>query len=437
MGRAFGTAIFLLLTSACTKPATEAEISGCKEGCRSQLVCELNQAESMACEEACPSKIEDASSSCREALVAYGACAAGKQCRDFADGACNEETLAVETTCSGFAILPGQEIKPDSGGYSIPDGGIAGNPDATTNTGPGDAGFADPTTLLEGSEDLDGLRTYVKLMGTLTSTMPPLVFLHMGPALSHEYLLPHMKEFVEDRLLVFYDMRATGRSSFGTGGSTSTVTADQHALDVLRVLDLVEQYADTSKIDILGHGYGAAVGVLFASQFTERVSRLILVTPFAVKNEYYVDAFGESNRRLTTTDRRQIMAITNRPECLQNDSQCFLQVWTITGPKSMCQQNTEKFTDMSFLYGSFRAWVYVQNQLIDSNYDYTEQLRQITAKTTVISGLCDVVPHDSALTYAAEIPGAIHHELPDSGAFPFVETSTTFYRLVKSSLIYP
>ena len=43
----------------------------------------------------------------------------------------------------------------------------------------------------------------------------------------------------------------------------------------------------------------------------------------------------------------------------------------------------------------------------------------------------------SALTYAREIPGAVHHELSDSGAFPFVETSTTYYQLVKSALIYP
>ena len=103
----------------------------------------------------------------------------------------------------------------------------------------------------------------------------------------------------------------------------------------------------------------------------------------------------------------------------------------------MCAQNVEKFTDMSFLYGSFRAWIYVQNQLIDSNYDYTEQMRQITAPTTIIAGQCDVVPTESARTYASEISGAIYHELPDTGAFPFVETSTTFYGLVKSALIYP
>ena len=124
-----------------------------------------------------------------------------KQCRDFADGLCNDETLRSKT-CSGFAIFRDKKSS-QTAAVHVPDGGVAGNPDATTNTGPTDAGFADPTTLLEGVEVLDGLRTYVKMMGTLTSTMPPLVFLHAGPALSHEYLLPHMKEFADDRLLVF------------------------------------------------------------------------------------------------------------------------------------------------------------------------------------------------------------------------------------------
>jgi proline iminopeptidase len=432
----FSCAALVLFAFGCTKEATQAEIAGCREGCRTELVCALNQSEFGACGDACAKKIEEASDPCREALAAFGTCAAGLECKNLEVGTCDVQNKAVVDSCSGFTIDGVISVRPDAG-YSVPDGGAGGYPDAQVNNGPQDAGFADPSTLLEGVENLDGLKTYVKMLGTLSSTMPPALFLHTGPSLSHEYLLPFMKEFEEGRLLIFYDMRATGRSSFGTGGDTSTVTIDQHALDIHRVLDFVDSYADTSKVDILGHGYGAAVGLLFAARFPEKVSRLIFTSPFAATNQYYVDSVGESGRRLTSPERQQIMSITSRPECLQNDSQCFLQVWSIYGPKTMCPQNREKFTELSFRYGSFRAWIYVSNQLRDSNFDFTPQMAQITAPTTIISGPCDTIPEESALTYAREIPGAVHHTLNDSGAFPFVETSTAYYRLVKSALIYP
>src|SRR5262245_17123517 len=91
-------------------------------------------------------------------------------------------------------------------------------PDGGTSA-PRDAGFLDPATLLQGTETIGGVQIFIHLRGTLTSTMPPVVLLSTGPSVGNEYLVEPMDFLLgpggataPDRLLVLFDLRATGQS---------------------------------------------------------------------------------------------------------------------------------------------------------------------------------------------------------------------------------
>jgi len=334
------------------------------------------------------------------------------------------------------AIMDAGPINRDSGVHIV-DGGTAGDAGGHPDGQVMDAGFTDPDTLLEGRHDINGLLTYVRVLGTFTSTMPPAVVLHSGPAISHEYLLPHMKVLMEGRTLIFYDMRATGLTSFGDGTGTSTITAAEHAEELRELLDYLNQYTDTSRVDVVGHGYGAGIATLFTAANNSRVSRLILLTPYPANNAERLERIQEQNRRLTGADRQQLSAIMNRRECLRDISLCFLQLWAVYGPHEMCSDNRDRFQQLNFLHGSFRAQVFVDTQLRDSNYDWRPQMQAITVPTTVISGDCDPIPVATGATYASEIPNAVHHTLSDSGHFPMVESPERFNFLLRRALTYP
>jgi pimeloyl-ACP methyl ester carboxylesterase len=451
MLRRYSPAILLLLLIGCTTEATEVEINGCREACRTELICALNQGDFEACGAACAEKIEQASDGCREALAGFGQCSQGLSCVEHAAGSCNPQNRAVVDNCTDFTIDGVLDDRQD-GGYAVPDGGIGTGPGDRPDGGPKDAGFADPNTLLEGQQNLNGLKTYMKIAGTRSSTMPPAVVLNggaavflpifgsviAGPGLSHEYLVPFMAPIQDNRLIVYYDMRATGRSSFGTIGGTSTVTLSQHVNDLTDVLDFVKDFSGQDKVDLIGFGYGALVGALYAAQHPARISRLVATTPFPTNNGQYIKYVSNMSRRMTSADRQQAQMIAGwGSECLQNESQCFLQLWGITGPRTMCPDKFDQFVDLSFLYGSGRALYYVVQQLRDTDYDFAAALRNITAPTTIISGACDAIPPETPASYATEIPGAIHHVLTEAGGFPMVETSTSYRRILKSALIYP
>lgn len=320
----------------------------------------------------------------------------------------------------------------------------AGPRDAGPRVRP-DAGFGDPATILMGEERINGQRIYMHIRGTTTSTMPPILFLSTGPMIGMEYL-PEPFDFMlgnggaedPDRMLVFADLRAVGRSSFGST-DTATVSFETHLLDVQTIMDHARSVTGvTGPFDIVGHGYGAGVAVNFQVLNPTEVNRLVLIGPFPTDLSQYSDLAGEVENRLTTPDRVRIMQLSMWQNCLRDLNRCSIEIWRVRGPHYLCPQNLDLFETMEFLYGDFRALeFYVIPQLRIEMYDWTPILPQVSAPTTVFYGQCDPTPPETYDDYINLIPGAQGHIFDNSGHFPFVEEPARFQWLLRQALTYP
>ena len=93
----------------------------------------------------------------------------------------------------------------------------------------------------EGLRVINGIELYVKVMGTGL----PLIVLHGGPGLDHSYLLPGLEVLAENRQLIFYDQRATGRSVLDADSSTISMEAFIADIDGIRAA------FDLDQIDLL------------------------------------------------------------------------------------------------------------------------------------------------------------------------------------------
>ena len=362
--------------------------------------------------------------------------------------------LLATAACSGETD-PLEDAGPDAGEVTdagTPDAGHdAGGPrpDAGTQT-PVDAGFQDPATLLAGFNRIGGVRMWIHLRGTTTSTMPPVLFFAAGPMLGTDYLIDQTEFLLgpggaqdPNRLLVYFDLRATGRSGFGTATSTGTrdmvVTPENHVYDTHNVVAFVrEQLGRDDRVDLVGHGYGAGIAALYAAQHPENVSRTVLIAPYPSNVYEQADFMAEWNARLSRGDREQIEVLTQWHTCLRDLNRCSLEVWNVIGPSWLCARNRDRFYDMRFLWAEVRAWrLFIIPYLTDNQYDWAPAFTRVQAPTTVISGPCDPVPASAALTYSSSIAGARHHILPDTGHFPMVEARDDFRRIVSEALTYP
>lgn len=346
--------------------------------------------------------------------------------------------------------LPDAGDEPDTGGFVVAEAGV---PDAAPRPDSGvhpDAATSDPDLVLEGRRRIVDLDFYVKVMGTLTSTMPPLVVASTGPGPGHEYLPPHLRYLYRGRTVVFYDMRAAGRSAFA-GTDTTTITPTQDIQDLGWVVDWARSLGGSEKptADLLGHGYGALVASLYAAEHPSRVSRLALVAPYPLQVTDFAVMRGEEQARFDQQDRVFFMRLSG-PECIQNFQECFLQFWRRISPKSGCYENRTAVSSLLWAFGDFRAREFRERALRDSRYDYAARLGSISARTHIIatgSGAeawpfgrlphCDIIPTTTSSTYQASIPSSTLHRIANSGHYPMVEQPGVLRRELLSIFTYP
>lgn len=351
----------------------------------------------------------------------------------------------VTTPDSGTPVLDGEVY--DSG---VIDSGVRDSGPAPDSGRP-DGGFSDPNIRRAGVERVHvrsavrptvttTLSMYVEVYGTGTSTLPALFVAARGPGNAHEYLPEHLEFLHPGRHVVYYDIRGAGRSSYGDGTSNSTITVAQHVLDLAGLVDHIGALPDgidTRQIDLVGHGYGALLGMRYASDNPTRVRQLVLLNPFPLNIDQYVTMRGEIEARIGTTDRERLYLIVNRPECYGDDIQCYLQAWAIIGRYTLCPANRDRFDELRFTTGSFRnEFLFIFQDLRNRSYDDRGFLPAVRAQTTVVSGPCEPTPAAAAEGYAT-IPGARHVVLPGTGEFGMVEDTPAFRAAVRHALFRP
>lgn len=308
-----------------------------------------------------------------------------------------------------------------------------------------DAGFADPSIIAQGRQNIEGPLLFVTVRGTLTSTMPPLIVLPTGPSHGQEYLFGPTEFLLgpggvenPDRLIVYMDSRATGRSSFGAINDAE-VTVENHLKDLGNLVEYVDQLVGGApQVDFLGHGYGAGLATLYAAQNPTRVSRMVLSNPFPSKIDEHARWNENYLARLNAAETERLNELTDFRICFQDIKLCSNEWWFIIGPTWICRENTQAYRSLDFQHIDFRAFgFFIARDLRNNTYDWTPQMGLIrSVPTTIISGPCDPIPADTPLAYTSSIAGSVHHVVDGTGHFTMAERPNEWRQIVKRALTY-
>lgn len=255
------------------------------------------------------------------------------------------------------------------------------------------------------------------------------MIVHGGPGMSHDYLAPDYTRLLADDLrLVFYDQRASGRS---TGiEDTSRLTMEQFVED----LDAVRRALDLERMNLAGHSFGGILAMLYAAEHPDRVRKLLLLDTSAASWELNMPFFRRTlEERWTETHRREMEAITAE-EGAESD------------PEAMKRYNRLFFTPFfrdttladSLELGIDEGWLAnynVTNPLVWGRlegYDFHDRLEAITAPTLILHGEASITSNEAQMAIDERIPVSRLVILEDVGHFLAIEAPGAFEAAVKA-----
>ena len=140
-------------------------------------------------------------------------------------------------------------------------------------------------------------KLYVLVRGA-DSAAPVLLWLHGGPGGAERPLFRYFNSELENRFVVAYwDQRGAGRS-FDPAADPNRLTIAQHVADLDRIVDHLRASLSTDKIILVGHSWGAALGLLYAAAHPGKVFGLVAVNPLVSRKEAeQSDTTSSSTRR--------------------------------------------------------------------------------------------------------------------------------------------
>ncbi len=272
--------------------------------------------------------------------------------------------------------------------------------------------------------DINGVKLFVKEIGQ----GEPVIILHGGPGLFHDYFLPHMKKLAKNRKLIFFDQR-------GNGKSWMPVTADTYTLrNLIEDIEGIRKFYKLEKVNLMGHSFGGFLAMHYAVKYPEHIKSLVLMNSAPASSELMMRAIINKQTRYTKEDTAALGELMGSGEFLKANPEIVGKFFRIAEKYSV---SDPKFLDavfaVPFTENTAKNMLMI-NQLsrqIFFKYDIFDLLPRIECPTLIIHGLEDFIPMESSKRIQKSIRDSELIILKNCAHYPFIETPDQLFPLLE------
>lgn len=281
-------------------------------------------------------------------------------------------------------------------------------------------GYAQKVSF-EGLKQVNGVKMYFKVVGEGS----PLLVVHGGPAMNHDYLLPHLLPLAKTHKLIFYDQRASGRSDIPRDSSKSI----SHEIMVADI-EAIRREFRLDKLSILAHSWGAKLAINYAMDYPDRVDKLILSNPVTLSHEYDSIQLASIAGKTTTLNAEKKKTLLGSKEFQNADLGVYKQVLQLNYFTSFFDTANLLKLDIVLDDDFFRQNASLMKGLYKDmgKYDinYYPHLRRIAVPVLILHGMADNIPLAADERLMNSVANGTLVVFDSSGHFPFIEENDKF-----------
>jgi proline iminopeptidase len=264
-------------------------------------------------------------------------------------------------------------------------------------------------TELEYSAEGAEVTLFVKEIGT----GPRVVILHGGPGAHHDYLLPYFAELADEFTLHLYDQRGGGRSPVN---EPHHVTWRDHVAD----LEALREGWEMERMALLGYSWGGLLALLYAAEYKDNVSALVLVAPAGGWGDYHLRFKREFTRR-SHSDAVELMRDELEASGLAKRDRAAYKQRRFDLSVAGYFRDPREARDLTPFRVQLQAQQATWASLRGQGPELRRKVVQLRAPTLILHGRHDPIPFEWADGLAKILPNAKLEVLENSGHVPYVE----------------
>jgi proline iminopeptidase len=267
---------------------------------------------------------------------------------------------------------------------------------------------------------VNGTQIFIKTIGE----GEPILIVHGGPGLNHEYFLPHLLPLAKKHKLIFYDQRSSGKSHLSVKANMNfaTFAAD---IEAIRVLFNIE------KLNIMCHSWGALPATTYMQQYPDRVKSIVYINPVPLNRELAGQSTTVVQNKISDADSIKRATLMTSKEFQMGDMQVVTELMMLSFKQLFC--DTSKLSQLDpklpgdYLVASLSLYGFAEDM---KKYDFYAQIKENPTPALIIHGNCDISPLEADTRLQAAFTNAQLLIFEQSGHFSFVEENKLFIKRV-------
>ncbi len=275
-----------------------------------------------------------------------------------------------------------------------------------------------------GSVPVQGGRIWYQIISNKkTQQRPPILILHGGPGVPHNYLNV-LQKMANDRPVIFYDQLGCGLSSVKKNEAHLwTITKFESDLETLI------HHLHLKKFHLFGHSWGGALATQYALKHPESLQTLILASPLLSTQKWIED----SKQLLKTLPASTQSTILIHEKQGTTDSTAYQQAVDIYYHQFVCRMSPWP-KDLDYSFAHLNADVYkamwgpseftMTGNL--KHFDNTKKLNQLILPVLITGGKFDEATPSTLSQVAKQLPHGQYILYKKSAHLAFLEEETKY-----------